>query len=124
MLIGKLAKIPFIHNLATVPDSKSEALRWLVAVRGNVALAFLCVAVASLLMPGAQSSNSLFIIAICCAFIAVNGIYDRLLKGEVSTTVLTFLRESLIPLDVFLITLCIYVTGGALSPVLIVHNTA
>jgi diguanylate cyclase (GGDEF)-like protein len=122
MLIGKLTKIPFVHNLITVPDSKTEALRGLVAVRGNVALAFLCVAVASLLMPGARSSNSLFIIAICCAFIAVNGIYDRLLKGEISLTLLTFLRESLIPLDVLLITLCIYVTGGALSPVLFAYS--
>ncbi len=77
-LLHNLLRISRLSNLLTIPNSRSETLHWLVAIRGNVALALLCVSLGALLVPGDASGNIFYIIAICLAFVLTSLIYNRI----------------------------------------------
>lgn len=119
----RLYRLPFVYSVAGIPNGKTEMLRWLIAVRGNIAVALLVTLLIAVYIVGVPIDSAGYLVVIGCALILTNYIYSLILHRHTSSErTMSVLREVMIPFDLVFATLAVYVSGGALSPMSIAYT--
>lgn len=105
-------------------NSDLETLRWLFTIRWKSAFGFLLVLAASFFIPGVPFSSVFNLTLVVLLFLAFNGMYALLLRGDPPARTVEWLRRGVIPFDVVVSTLAIYISGGVLTPIFIIYSIA
>jgi diguanylate cyclase (GGDEF)-like protein len=104
-----------------VADSDLDSLRWFLSIRGKVSVALLFVLFLVTQVEGMPVQTAVHLMWINVVLLVVNAAYYLALKGNPPVSTLRFLRQLLMPVDVILSTVAVYVSGGVLTPLAIVY---
>jgi diguanylate cyclase (GGDEF)-like protein len=104
-----------------IPKDDLEALRWLLGLRNRVASMLLVMLLTFILIPAIPRPVIFSLAGIDLLFFGVNSLYGWLVKGKPSARRMQVLRQVMMPVDMLIDTIAIYLSGGALSPLFITY---
>ncbi len=121
-VLNRIARFPLWAGIREIPNNKVDTLKWVLAIKTNVAAGLTFVMLASLLLPGVPTINVLCLIALAVAYVGFNCSLMLALNRDPSDRAVKVFSELLVPVEVGLSTLSIYFTGGVLTPMFIVYT--
>jgi diguanylate cyclase (GGDEF)-like protein len=113
-----------ITGITGIPKDDLQALRWLLSLRNRVAIALLFMLAIASLIQGIPVQATVSLLLLNCLFLATNVLYRLLIRGNPPPRMLGILRQVMIPVDMVINTIVIYVSGGTLSPLFITYPVA
>lgn len=122
VIVDKIARFPLWDGIWKVPSNKLDTLKWVLAIKTNVAIGLFLIMLFSLLLPGIPTLNVLYLLALGATYITFNCVFMLALGRNPSDNAMKVISEVLIPVEVAISTIAIYFTGGALTPMFIVYT--
>lgn len=118
---GMLARIIQTQN---IPEGAGQTLRWVIALRYKVAAVLLFILLVSNQL-GLFSTESTYTLAgVIILYAAITCAYDLASRGEASKRRIALLSNIQIPEKVLISTLAIYLSGGVLTPMVLLYPIA
>ncbi|MGA7730947.1 MAG: sensor domain-containing diguanylate cyclase [Chloroflexia bacterium] len=122
VILNRIAGFPPWAGIWKIPNSKLDTLKWVLAIKTNVAVGLLFVMLITFLLPDVPVENLVYLTSLCLVYIGFNCAITFALSRNPSDRSVRIFSEIFIPVEVALSTLSIYFTGGALTPMFIVYT--
>lgn len=118
---GVLARIMQTTN---IPEGEGQTLRWVIAMRYKVALVLFLILLVSNQLGFFSAGSTYTLGGVIILYAAITCVYDLASRGEVSKRRIALLSNIQIPEKVLISTLAVYLSGGVLTPVVLLYPIA
>lgn len=120
-IVGTLTRLIQIPD---IPEGEDQTLRWVIGMRYRVSAVLLLVLLITNLLGFFLADTAYSLAAVILLYIGTSAVYDFASRGEVSKQRIALLRSIQIPEKIIVCTLAIYLSGGVLTPLVLIYPVA
>ncbi|MDQ3705715.1 MAG: sensor domain-containing diguanylate cyclase [Chloroflexota bacterium] len=108
-------------STANLPQGERETLRWVIGMRYKIGVSLLAVLVVSTLFSIIPLDSAYNLLLPLLVYLLGSGVYDLASREGASTSRINIIRNIQLPEKLLLCTFAIYVSGGALTPMVLLY---